>query len=42
MQTGSKDYLPYNNMILQNQSEVKLEMEQIDIMGDFKFDGGDL
>lgn len=41
MQTGSKDYLPFNNLIL-NQGEVKMENEhdQIDLMDDdFKYDG---
>ena len=47
MQTGSKDYLPFNNLILNHgdhdhgdQVDVKLETDQIDLMGDdFKFDG---
>lgn len=42
MQTGSKDYLPFNNLILNHgdHGDVKLETDQIDLMGDdFKFDG---
>lgn len=41
MQSGSKDYGPYQNLLLQN--DAKIEMEQIDILGDdYKFDGGDI
>ena len=29
-------------MILNNDVYVKLEMEHIDLMGDFKFDGGEI
>jgi hypothetical protein len=29
-------------MILNNPGDVKLETEPIDLMGDFKFDGGEL
>jgi hypothetical protein len=29
-------------MILNNDVDVKLEMEPIDLMGDFKFDGGEI
>ena len=42
MQPGNKGYLSYNNMILNDQNDVKMQMEPIDLMGDFKFDGGDL
>ena len=31
-----------DNMILNNQGDVKLETEPIGLMGDFKFDGGEL
>ena len=31
-----------DNMILNNDVDVKLEMEPIDLMGDFKFDGGEI
>lgn len=43
MQSANKAFLPYNNIISHHDNaDVKLETDQIDLMGDFKFDGGDI
>lgn len=43
MDHSHKQFLPYNNIVLNNDNgDVKIQMEQIDLMGQFKFDGADI